>query len=151
MCRCCCCCWLAPPWQWGKPARCSVWSGWGSWSRGWRSPRRQGRPPIIILFSSIDIVIGASLKFSPLLPPRPAPPAAVRRISLQAPEKKTSFSRKGFFIFWPTIPTNPSHWYPSVLHPSKVVFFRFFWILFTLLFFCLWYVIVRNVILRRLI
>ena len=38
-------------------------------------------------------------EISPLLPPRPAPPAAVRRISLQAPEKKTSFSRKGFFYF----------------------------------------------------
>ena len=57
MCRCCCCCWMAPPWQWGKPARCSVWSGWGSWSRGWRSPRRQGRPPISILFNKILSVL----------------------------------------------------------------------------------------------
>ena len=56
-CCCCCCCWRAPPWQWGKPARCSVWSDWGSWSRGWRSPRRQGRPPIIILFNKILSVL----------------------------------------------------------------------------------------------
>ena len=37
--------------------------------------------------------------------------------------RKLHFQGKVFFIFWPTIPTNPSHWYPSMLHPSKVVFF----------------------------
>ena len=120
MCCCCCCCWLAPPWQWGKPARCSVWSGWGSWSRGWRSPRRQGRPPIIILFNKILSVLLWNL--TP--PPSSTSSTSGSEKNFPASSWEENFIfKEGFFILWPTIPTNPSHWYPSMLHPSKVVFF----------------------------